>query len=706
MTNELQLYGTVGASWWDEDYFTAAEVRKQLGSMSGDITVRINSGGGVATEGQAIYTALVDYPGKVTVVVDGVAASAASLIAMAGDVIRMRRGAWMLIHDPAQAYVMGRGTEDEHRKVADLLNTVGKAYAEIYAARAGMSVDAARAIMKEESVLDGEAAVEMGFADERDGEDAMVAAAFDYRIYANAPAALRQASERLGEVPGKAAVLAMIAGTSRTTPKKKEAMMAPKPEAAAGVTPAAPTHGGTTTVIASNTGTTEFPPVAAHPAVLKTGPQPTADTAAITAQAVAAERQRVKRITDAGRIAGVDASIVADLIDRGVSFEEAHEQILAAYEAKGDQLPRPGAPTARILRDERDTMRAGMAEAITCQLANTGPETGMAKPYMGCSLVDMAAMAIDYRGSLRTSVDRQSVIEAAFHTTSDFPAIFENALNKRLQAAYALAQPVYQRIATRMDFNDFRPHPIANVGSFPLLLPVNEAGEIKFGTVGEKKETVALIAYARAMRITRQMIINDDLGAIERVVRNQGLSVARTEEQVFFAMFLSGANADGPTLTETSRQVFNTNAADLTKASSGGAINVTNIGAGRAAIMKHKGIDGEDLALSPSILLTGPDTQTEAEKLVADISPTAAGEVNPFSGRLAPISTPKITGNAWYLLTDPGVYAAFMYGYLQGDAGPRMRMDEPFGLQGVAYSVERDFGCGAIDKRGVWKNPG
>ena len=81
--NELLIYGTIGASWWDEEYVTSRQVREQLAGISGDVIVRINSGGGIAAEGQAIYAALVDHPGKVTVVVDAVAASAAASSASA-----------------------------------------------------------------------------------------------------------------------------------------------------------------------------------------------------------------------------------------------------------------------------------------------------------------------------------------------------------------------------------------------------------------------------------------------------------------------------------------------------------------------------------------------------------------------------------------------------------------------------------------------
>ncbi len=691
--NELTLYGTVGASWWDEEYFTAKQVREQLASMSGDLLVRINSGGGIATEGQAIYTALKDYRGKgrVTVQIDGVAASAASLIAMAGEEIVMRLGAWMLIHDPATPWTMGRGTEDDHRKEADLLAVISNAYAEIYAERSGLSRDEARRIMKDETVIDGTMAVDLGFADRVEAEaQAEPAATFDYRIYAHAPEDLREASKTLGApAPGRSAVMAMIAGLPRTI--GKEPSMGPKAQKPAGVTAAVEVE-KIDEIEANETIKEELEEISVG------------DEAKVTAKAVAAANARAKRITDAVAMAGLPITFASELIGSTASLEACLDQINAKWKDQGDMdIPMQGRPTARILRDERDTKRMAVRQAITAQLARANPETDAARPYMDLTLVEMAAEMVGHKGRVRSAQDKLDVFMSAMHTTSDFPAVFENALNKRLVAGYALAAPVYSQISTRADFTDFRPHPMVNTGSMPLLQPVNEKGEIKYGTIGDKKETVALVALAIAFGITRQMILNDDLQAIDRMLTTQGAAVARTEEANFFAMMLTASGA-GPTLAETGRAVFNTT--DATLAGSGAAITAASLGAGRAAIQKHKGINGEDLALTPSILLVGPDKLTEAQQQVETIVPNQSGSVNPFSGRLTVISTPKIIGNAWYLLPDPGVQALFMHGFLQGDEGPRLRMEEPFGMQGVRYSVERDFGVGAIDWRGGWRNPG
>lgn len=669
MPNEIYLYGTVGASFWDEEYFTAKTVRDMLDGRSGDLTVRINSGGGIATEGQAIYTLLKDYPGEVAVVVDGVAASAASLIAMAGDTITMRLGSWMLIHDPAQMFGYGRGTADDHRELAGFLDKVGDAYAEVYAARTGKTLEEAREIMRGETVYLGAEAVSEGFATDYEGAvQSAAAASFDYSIYAHAPEPLRMASERPANVPGKMAVLAAIAGIPLT--KGEQAM--PDPITPAAVVPTAPT------------------PVQAA------APQPPVNPT-MTAVQASKLHQMAARLS-------VDGVVVAKAIEDNLSFEAGVDAINAAWKSTGDDAAMPGRPTARILRDERDTRRTGMTEALVAQLGRSDPAQGPAREFMTMSVVDMAAACADYRGPIRSAGDRMRVLEAASHSTSDFPAIFENALNKRLADAYGVAAPTYRDFAAEMPFTDFRAHPVSNVGDFPTLLEIKEGGEIKFGTLSDKKETVTLASYGRGLTVSRQMLINDELRAIDRVITSYGQTVAAFEDATFYAMMISGSNSDGPTLVETTRQMFNTT--DKTKASSGGAIDVTTVSAGRAAMRKKQSIGGQDLFVIPSILLVGPDYETIAEQLVAPVQAVEAGKVNPLSGRLRVIVTAKITGNAWYLFTDPGRGSNFVYGFLDGQSGPRLRMEEPFGTQGTSFTVEHDFGCGAVDYRFGYKNAG
>jgi ATP-dependent protease ClpP protease subunit/phage major head subunit gpT-like protein len=688
MTNEIHLYGTVGASFWDEEYFTPKTVRDMLAGREGPLTVRLNSGGGIATDGQAIYTMLKDYPGEVEVVVDGVAASAGSLIAMAGDSITMRLGSWLLIHDPSSFFTDGRGTAEDHRELAGFLDKVGDAYAEVYAARAGLTAEAARDVMRAESVFLGSEAVEAGFATHYEGnEQAAAAAAFDYRIYANAPESVRQASERLGEKPGQMALAAFMAGRPRNA--GKEPLMADSKKAAAG-TPTAEIEAPEQMEANEVSEQTQTPEV-----VVEANSAPRATISAA----------QVSKLYQVGAKLNVPIADVAATVEKSTDFEAALDALSDKIKAKGDvDTPMHAQPTARILRDERETMREGMSQALVAQIARRDPETDQARPYMTMSLTEMAAQSIGHRGPIRHWREREDVLMQAMHSTSDFPHIFENALNKELASRYADAQPTYRAIARRKTFNDFRPHPVVRAGDWPELAEIGEGGEIQFGTFSEAKETVAVKSYARAVSLSRQMLINDDLDAISQVIADQGRAVARFEDKTFYAMMLSGSSADGPTLLETTRQVFNTT--DNSKAGSNAAINKTSLSVARASMRKRTGIDGAALSITPAVLLVGPDKETEAQSMMAQITAAQSSEVNPFSGTMMVVTTAYITGNAWYVFANPMDVANFVYGYLSGYEAPRMRMDEPFGIQGVRMSLEHDFGVGAIDHRGGFKNAG
>lgn len=685
MFSEIYLEGSVGMAFWPDDpHFTTASVREKLVGM-GDVKVYLNSGGGIAAEGLAIYHLLKDHPGNVEIVVTGVAVSAASLIAMAGDAIIMREGAMMMIHDPAVGWTEGRGTEDEHRAIADMLQKQSEGYAAIYAARAGIDPEAAREIMKAEMWFTAEEAVAAGFADGLFADELQAAASFPYRVYAKAPQQLLSGCRADG--PTKKAVLAMMRGAAAPTPKettmkkKNAAAMAGDDDDAL----------DPTMIEGEDPESPEDDQPGDEDSDLDT--EGAEDDIEEDGDAVAI----LDLVAMHGGTVATARSFIADRTPLAA--------VVAHYREKGPSVTKhkTGGATARITRDERDTRRIGMTEALAAQLGRRAPTDDRARPYMTMSLVELAAMSSGHRGPMRTAYDREQVF-MAMHTTSDFPLALQNALNKELESRYREAEPTYRLIARQKTFRDFRPHPMVRPGDFPTLLPIGEAGEIKYGTIGEKAESVALASYGIALAISRQTLINDDIGAIADMIADQGRAVARFEDSTFYAMMLGGANADGPSLVETSRQVFN--ATDGTKAAAAAAITVASLSLGRAAIMKRKSLGGHDLNVLPSILLVGPDKLTEAQQIVAPIQAQQAGNVNPFAGALSVVGTAKITGNAWYLFASPADVPCFVYGYLEGANAPRTRMEEPFGTQGMRLSLEHDFGVGAIDYRGGYKNAG
>ncbi len=185
--NTIRLTGFVGAGEDSfEDGFNATDVFYALAGFAENqtVTVAINSGGGVATEGAAIYALLKSRSGRVDVLIEGIAASAASLIAMAGKKVTMAAGSVMMIHDPSGFTF---GNSQDHSKTIEALEVLATSYARVYAAKSGKSESACREIMKDETWFTPEQAIEAGFADAESGKAAAMVAAFDYSKFRKAP---------------------------------------------------------------------------------------------------------------------------------------------------------------------------------------------------------------------------------------------------------------------------------------------------------------------------------------------------------------------------------------------------------------------------------------------------------------------------------------------------------------------------------------
>lgn len=159
----LELYGTIAEESWFDDDFTPQMFKEELNAGSGDITVWINSPGGDCVAAAQIYNMLANYKGNVTVKIDGIAASAASVIAMAGQTVLMSPVSMMMIHNPA---TVAFGDHTEMEKAIEMLDGVKDSIINAYAIKTGMSRAKLSRLMDAETWMDATKAVELGFADD------------------------------------------------------------------------------------------------------------------------------------------------------------------------------------------------------------------------------------------------------------------------------------------------------------------------------------------------------------------------------------------------------------------------------------------------------------------------------------------------------------------------------------------------------------
>lgn len=158
----LRIDGVIAEDSWLQDDITPKQFKSELKAGSGDITVWLNSSGGDVFAGSQIYNMLRDYDGKVTVKVDGLAASAASVIAMAGDEVLMSPVSLLMVHNPLTVAI---GDSEELQKTIAMLDEIKESIINAYKAKTGLSRKKLSDMMNEESWLNAEKAVKLGFAD-------------------------------------------------------------------------------------------------------------------------------------------------------------------------------------------------------------------------------------------------------------------------------------------------------------------------------------------------------------------------------------------------------------------------------------------------------------------------------------------------------------------------------------------------------------
>ena len=182
----LELYGTIAEESWFDDDVTPKMFRDELFAGSGDVVIWINSPGGDCVAASQIYSMLMDYKGKVTVKIDGIAASAASVIAMAGTEVLMAPTALMMIHNPA---TVAFGDHEDMQKAIDMLGEVKESIINAYELKTSLSRAKLSRLMDAETWMNANKAVELGFADailERSAEPENVSETADATAFSKA----------------------------------------------------------------------------------------------------------------------------------------------------------------------------------------------------------------------------------------------------------------------------------------------------------------------------------------------------------------------------------------------------------------------------------------------------------------------------------------------------------------------------------------
>jgi HK97 family phage prohead protease len=408
------------------------------------------------------------------------------------------------------------------------------------------------------------------------------------------------------------------------------------------------------------------------------------------------EAQRRSDIRGLVRSAGLGPELADQLIDQSADMTAAKAAVFDALEAK-----RRSQPVIRVHSsgDDPAAIRNRQSEALHVRMAGGEPKPEV-RAYMGESMLDMARGSLTRAGvSTRGMTPDEVFTRAAEHTTSDFPLIVSNAMNKTALASYQAASSPLKSLARQRTLSNFKTATALRLGEMGRLEELDESGEVTATSRAENGETMQLSTYARGITVSRKLLIDDDLGMLGDMTAAFGEAAAQTEADIMVALV-----TDNPNLSDGT-PVFHSSRGNV--ASAGANPSETTLDEARKAMRGFKGLDGATLInVVPRYLLIGPGLETQAEKLLASIYAATTADVNPFTGKLSLLVEPRITDDSWFIFADPARLAALQYGYLSSAQGVQIQRTEAWSTLGMKFRAWLDFGAGWLDWRGAFFNAG
>lgn len=643
---EILIYGDIGESWYGDTIAASNFVRDVAALDVEQLTVRINSYGGSVTDGIAIHNSLKRHKAHVTTVVDGIAASISSLIAMAGDTVEMAENAQLMIHAP---WGWNSGNSTAMREYADMLDSWADAMSTTYASKTGTDKAEMLALLTDgkDHWYTAEQALEAKFVD-------TVITSVPVAAMASIKDSIKA---RVASIPLSTQPAAAAAPQS----KQKE----------------------------SNTMTEEEKKAAAQ-----------------AAAKAALEADKARRTGIATAFAkftnqtGVAALLQTCSDDHECTVEQASQKLLA-------HLGSGAAPVAGnyivTLEDERDKFRAGAQASI---LARANIEKDDTKNnYRGFSVMDLARECLAHAGVNVRGMGKMDVVAAAFtHTSSDFPLLLSNVANKSMMKGYEEAEETFQLWTSQGSLGDFKPGKRLDLNTFPALDKVQDGGEYKYAQVGERGETVQLATYGKLFSLTRQTIINDDLDAFTKIPRRMGRAAIRTIGDLVYAILTGNPKmADGKSLFHADHKNLLVGMGITTA-----GVDAMRVAMGKQTD-GNATLNIRLAKLLVPLALEGMAKVVRDSEFEVSAGARDSTVPNSVKGTFDVISDARLdvaSASAWYGAADQNAYDTVEVQYLDGNTAPTLEQETGWSRDGVEFKVRMDAGVKALDFRTLASNPG
>ncbi len=452
---------------------------------------------------------------------------------------------------------------------------------------------------------------------------------------------------------------------------------------------------------------------------------PSSDVAAARRDAADAERTRAAAIRTAVRAGGLEETVADTLIDQGVTADAARATILDTLATRQAQTDtRTGDGRVQLGDDARDQfVRAAhawllqRAGGLARVAAHDGTPVADYDPgeCRGMTLIDLGRACLTRAGQAIRGLDRMQLAErmltvrsGASQTTSDFAVLLETVLHKILRAEYALQADTWSRWCGIETVSDFRAHHFYRLGSLTALDALSEHGEFTNKAIPDaEKASFSVGTTGNILAVTRETIVNDDLGGLTRLARMLGRAGKLSIEQAAYAALaehdgLGPSQADGEPLFHAHRANVGTDA----------ALSAAAIDADATILAQQKDPNGVDfIDLQPDLLLVPRGLRGTAvtinEAQYDPDTPNKLQKPNAVRGLFRDIvATPRLTGTRRYLFASPALAPVVVVSFLEGQQEPVLETRDGWRVDGVEMRARLDFGVDVVDYRGAVTNAG
>ena len=429
---------------------------------------------------------------------------------------------------------------------------------------------------------------------------------------------------------------------------------------------------------------------------VKSTPVETGLTQADLQKAMEQERKRTSEITALFRDFDVEGSDEA--IVMGVSVDEARAMVMDQLRARNKGV------SVTMGEAESDKFRAAAQDAVLMAagipVADAAPG---AQELRGHSLVELARESLQREGLHANFGDNMELARQAINSTSTFPAIMSNLANKSVMTGFNEAETTFQIWAGKGSNRDFKEAARVALSEAGNLELVPEGGQFPHDSLGEASARTKVATYGKLFSLTRQAIINDDLGLFSKIATKYGSAAKRLVNKMVYAQLT------GNVKMQDNIALFDTKHGNV--AGTGEALSVKAIAKAITAMRRQKGITGDaTLNITPKYLVVPPELELIAYEIVNSTAAADAvnsGVTNPYKGRFVVVADAELTDpDAWYLVADASQHDTIEVTYLNGVETPRLETRQGFDVDGIEYKVAFDCGVSALDFRGVFKNAG